>query len=84
MWGCHSALRPGCTVALSVPNDKIGTDELIFIAEVYFLLLLFMLFFNVFLSSLLKLVFFILTFPQIYRFEILPLNLRYWTTLQRQ
>jgi len=34
VWNSHEKLRPGCTVALSVPNEDLGTDELVFIAEV--------------------------------------------------
>ena len=35
VWGCHPSLRPGCTVALSIPNEDLGTDELVFISEVF-------------------------------------------------
>ena len=35
VWNSHEKLRPGCTVALSVPNEDLGTDELVFIAEVF-------------------------------------------------
>ena len=35
VWNCHRALRPGCTVAMSVPNEQSGTDELVFVSEVF-------------------------------------------------
>ena len=34
VWGCHPNLRPGCCAALSIPDDELGTDVLVMIAEV--------------------------------------------------
>ena len=34
LWNSHDSLRPGCTVALSVPNDATGTDDLVLVTEV--------------------------------------------------
>ena len=34
VWGCHPNLRPGCCAALSVPDEELGTDVLVLIAEV--------------------------------------------------